>query len=75
MILSLAMGLYKGSIFFFYHITFTLLFKYHLGYGRGAVGNWTGHVIMKLFPSGETIISLEYPYKKFIPPVLVQVSF
>ena len=33
----------------------------------------SARVSIKLFPQGDTLVTVEYPYKRFVPAVLIQV--
>ena len=34
----------------------------------------TARVSIKMFPEGDTLVTVEYPFKKFVPAVLIQVN-
>ena len=35
----------------------------------------TARVSIKMFPEGDTLVTVEYPIKKFVPAVLIQVNW
>ena len=38
-----------------------------------AFTSMSARVSIKMFPEGDTMVMVEYPYKKFVPAVLIQV--
>ena len=39
-----------------------------------AFTSMSARVSIKMFPEGDTLVTVEYPFKKFVPAVLIQVN-
>ena len=42
------------------------------GSSTGALGNFTGNFQLKSFPGGESLVSVSFPYKKFLASLVLQ---
>ena len=38
-----------------------------------AFTSMSARISIKMFPEGDTLVTVEYPFKKFVPAVLIQV--